>query len=103
MVDDAIAEIRRPDFPRLRARHHEADRAAGPIAAVEQISVQLAQVALELLLEGEGVVGVAFVSPAVEVGDYQLFERSMFRTGLICGRRGRETRCSCGCCSGCHH
>ena len=68
VVHDAVAELRGPHLARLGAGDGKADTAAGAVAAVQQLGVQVAQVALYMLLELARAGGVALVLAAVDVG-----------------------------------
>ncbi|MDT4877881.1 hypothetical protein FQZ97_1134340 [compost metagenome] len=74
MVDDAIPEGGGPHLARLGPGDHEADRAARPVRAVQQLVVQLEEVLLQVLLEPPRTVGVALVAAAVVVGLDQVLE-----------------------------
>ena len=67
MVHDTVAEFRRPYLAVLRSVDDEALRAPRDIAVVEQLGVQVNEVALQVGLEGESAGRVAFRAPAVAV------------------------------------
>ncbi len=64
MVDHPVAEIRREDFPQLRAFDKKADGTGGGVAAPRQRRLQVQQVFLLPDFKAQGVEGVAFVAPA---------------------------------------
>ncbi|MCY1427655.1 hypothetical protein D9M71_435120 [compost metagenome] len=107
VVHDAIAEVGRPDLPRLRVGDHEADGGAGLVGAIGQLGMQLHEVALQVELEGQCAPAAALVAPAVQIGLHQGLERKFSTarcgSGCICGRHEPGSRCPCGRCSGCHH
>ncbi len=100
VMDYPIAEVCGPYFAGLRTRDHEADRAAGRIAAVGQLVVQAPEIALQIRLESQRAGAVALRAPTIEIGLGEFGECETSMCIPICGRREREARCSCGCCSG---
>ncbi|MNG11453.1 hypothetical protein D3C84_949980 [compost metagenome] len=74
VVDDAIAEVGGPDLPRLRVGDHEADGGPGLVGTLDQLGMQLHEVALQVELEGQCAPAATLVAPAVQVSLHQGLE-----------------------------
>ena len=79
VVHDAVAEIRREHFARLRSVGDEAHRTPWAVGARAQFALQCKQPGLRVEFEGERVGGVALVAPATPVKAPERRERKNVR------------------------